>query len=77
MGKKNTVIKQSVIKPTFCKFCNSTYQARHQNLEFWDMLAGRFSDDPKTPWSRCPLCKKFNIVEFEQPDIKKEKMKNE
>ena len=62
----NKAIYTSTIKPTFCKFCKSTYQALHRNLEFWDPALQRFADEPKTAWSACPLCGKFNKVEFEE-----------
>lgn len=62
----NTVISRSVIKPTYCKFCRSTYQAVHTELDFWDPARQKYDGNPEEAWSACPLCRRFNKVEFEE-----------
>lgn len=58
------VIKRSVIKPTTCKFCRCTYQARHKDLvgrcEGYSML-------PK-PSAKCPVCETMNFIVFEEDE---------
>ena len=58
------VIKESKIKPTKCKYCKSTYQAKHKHIKGEQSI--EFIRPIYKLLAQCPICKNFNEVEFEE-----------
>ena len=58
------VIKESKIKPTKCKYCKSTYQAKHNHIKGEQSL--EFIRPIYKLLAQCPICKNYNEVEFEE-----------
>lgn len=60
------VIKESKIKPTKCKYCKSTYQAKHKHIKGEQSI--EFIRPIYKLLAQCPLCNNFNEVEFEEAE---------